>query len=69
MHVQTKWTGLARHFYSLKYAEVLDLVNLWRFGLGPRPRDLPAHIVTLNDLPKLKGLKGRSDGGAGLWRC
>lgn len=57
MPVQMKWTGLALHLYSLHYTKILDPVNLWRFGLRPRPNDLLAHIITPKDLPEFKALK------------
>ena len=37
--------------------EIIDPINLWRFGLGPRPRDLPACIVAPNDIPPFKVMK------------
>lgn len=35
----------------------LGPVNLWRFGLRPKPRNLLTRIVTLKDLPPFRALK------------
>lgn len=59
-YVKTTWINKVKSFNALRYIEILNLVNLWKFGLGPRPNDLPAYIATPKDLPHLKVLREKA---------
>ena len=38
----------AKHFFVKNYAEITAPEMLWRFGLGPRPRNMDHAILTLD---------------------
>ena len=57
-----EWIKDAKHFSVKNYAEITAPEMLWRFGLGPRPKDMDPAILTLDMLNQVRPFVALTEG-------